>query len=240
LPIEAQSIRTPPGVEVQQVSHPKQKQRRVFDRRPFAREQNAAVHELLQRRDAKPRARRPMRDVDVPQPADAVLHVRLEQVHGPSVALAAVSHAYGEPLQELGDVADPEEPLERTIEHLVAERPVARHDAPIEQRRRRRQIRLRHLDHLVRRDELVTDVESGVPERIEQRFGDLPRALDAGVRQHPHVEIAVERRLLAAVAADGREPERHLQALGDQRRLEHLEERRQKAVDDLAVTERGG
>ena len=93
----------------------------------------------------------------------------------------------------------------------------------------------RQLEQLARRDHLMTDAEPRVPERVEQRFGDGPRALGVLVAKYPHVEIACEREHSAAVAADGRERDRPPGPLARHRALRRVKQRAQKPIENFRV-----
>ena len=149
----------------------------MLDGRPLARQDHAAVHELLQRRDAEARARRPVRDVEIAQPADAVFHVGLEQVHRAAVALAALADARRRAAPGICRCcAMPKSPSNARFSILsLSVR------SPVTTRQSSSVVAVGRSvcassTHLVRRDDLVTDVEPGVPERIEQRFGDRTHA----------------------------------------------------------------
>ncbi len=185
----------------------------------------------------------PVQRLQVAQPALAVLDVGLDDV-------AAVAHALvprvalGELLgHELclgaGDDIVPEAPAGLVVELLVAPQVAA-----FEDRGADRQVALGHAHHLVERAARMADLETKVPQVVEQRLDHLlaPRGGLAG-RDEGDVDVRIRRHLAAAVAADGdqREPLAFRAVgsrieVGDHVIVEHadqLVDQERMALDDL-------
>jgi hypothetical protein len=138
---------------------------------------------------------------------------------------------------ERRELALREEPLVRAVDDVARERLVARHNAQVEERRRRRKILLREPDRLARVEHLVADRERRVPERIEQCLGERRRARRgrrARIDKHHDVRVAAQRHRPAPEAPDRgqRQPTRLVDA---DRRARLLEPRGHDAIEEPRV-----
>ncbi len=161
--LEAQPIGAAPRREVKQVANPIKEPACGVDLRPFSRHEDADADELAHVRHLPARARRPVCDVEIAQAALAVLHVGFEQEHRSPEALVTLVRFCLEGVEKAAHVAGPEDTLERALEEMHADVAVAGDRAPVEERRRRRQVAPRELEHVLGRHDLVTDVQSRVP-----------------------------------------------------------------------------
>src|SRR5690606_29848206 len=126
---------------------------------------------------APTRLSRPVDDIQIAKPALAVFHVRFEQIDGISEAIPALLRLLAELLKELDDVAGRKDGI---VGLFLKPHPllgVSGDVTPIEESGRGGQIPLRQTDRVTDRDHLMPDLESGIPQGIEQSFGDLLRLL---------------------------------------------------------------
>ena len=221
--LEAEAIASPrPGVKA--IAHAPEKLLGGRDLLRFATDQHTEAHELAPRAqlrvgvavgDAVTRARAPARPVEVAQAARAALHVGLEQIHRAAEALVARGRLGVEAVDEAAERFLAEEPLVGARDELP-ERPfVAGEHAQVEQRRRRREVRLRKRHRVGDVQHLMTDGEGRVPERIEERLRERRRVSSvdpARIDDERDVRVAPQRDRAAPEAANGRE--RQAAALG--------------------------
>jgi hypothetical protein len=152
-----------------------------------------------------------------------------------------------EPGDEARELAFAEEARVGPLLDLVEDGALAGEQPQVEQRGGRRQIGLRELEGLADVDDLMPDGEPSIPERIEERVGQLRSGfavLRAGTNDQPDVDVRTERDRAAAEGADGGEGDALVHAgRRDGRRVEHLEQagerRRSSSAEANAVLPRG-
>ncbi len=232
LRVEGDAIAAAPGAHVQAGPHAPQERLRRRQLLGLARHQHADLHELPRLADVVARPRRPAREIEIAQAPRAALHVGLEQVERAAVALVPARLLLAQPPDEPAQLRG-EEPLERPLDEPLDALRVAADRAQIEERGRRGEIVARERERPLDVHHLVADVEPGVPQRVEQRLGDLLRPRDVAVDDDAYVDVAARREHAAAVAADRREAAVDPLARLQQRRLRAGEQGRHEAVDRL-------
>ena len=180
-----------------------------------------------------------MREVQIAQPADAILDVRLEQVDRAAEALRSLMCLDFQAIQKLFDVADAEDALEGAGQHLLRAGAVAGQHAPVEQGGGGGQIVLRQVEQIAAHHDLVSDAQPGIPERVQERLCDGADLLRFARRNQPDIQITVIPELVSAVAADRGEPHVLPRAGLDHRALGRFEQRAEQAVEGFCVA-RGG
>ncbi len=133
---------------MEQIAHAPEQGTSGFDLLPFALEQDADAYEFRQVRHAPAGARRPMREVQIAQTADAILDVRLQQVDRAAEALGSLVRLDFKAIQKLFNIADAEDALESAGQHLLRTGAIAGQDAPVEQGRGGGQIVLRQVEQI--------------------------------------------------------------------------------------------
>ncbi len=241
--VEGEPVAAPARVRVEQVAHAPEHLGRLDDLGRLARDERAHAHQLVRLAHAEARLGRPARHVEIAQPALAVLHVGLEQVHRPAEAPVPLRHLALQPAEEEAQLRVGEERLLAAAPQRLREPAIPRHVPPVEQAGRRRQVVPGGVDELVHGDHLVPDGHPHVPQRIEQRVRH--RRLPARRRRaDAHVEVALERHRAAPVAPHARERDplprlrRHVarRIRGRGCRSSHAaEERGQQVVEDARV-----
>src|SRR5829696_4653215 len=159
---------------------------------------------------APPRPRLPVQPLQRTQSAATVLHVQLlERVR---LARRPLGFEHREALRQVN--APPVQELTEAMTQLTEQGCIARHQACVQQGGERLQILAGGLDRFPRTADGVPNLETGVPEWIE----DPLRAgwQTTGMQQH-QVNIGIEAQLATAVATDGhqRQPATLRQQRGD-------------------------
>ncbi|GIU98594.1 MAG: hypothetical protein KatS3mg014_0210 [Actinomycetota bacterium] len=168
----------------------------------------------------------PAEGVDVPQPAGALLQVRLEQVADVAEALRT-SLGVGE--EAIGEALGAE-PRDERRSGPLPELGVPRERAPVEQRRGRVEAFLRDGDALLRGPHRVPEPDARVPQGVQERIRH-PRhgARILPLVQEQEVHVRAGRELGSAVAAEGHQGDPR----GGSGRREELA---QAGVDDGGAT----
>ncbi|GBC87707.1 hypothetical protein HRbin12_01724 [bacterium HR12] len=168
----------------------------------------------------------PAEGVDVPQPAGALLQVRLEQVTDVAEALRT-SLGVGE--EAIGEALGAE-PRDERRSGPLPELGVPRERAPVEQRRGRVEAFLRDGDALLRGPHRVPEPKARVPQGVQERIRH-PRhgARILPLVQEQEVHVRAGRELGSAVAAEGHQGDPR----GGSGRREELA---QAGVDDGGAT----
>ena len=176
----------------------------------FLRVEHAALQQLVGLAHAVDVFRDPEQRVQVAQAALAVLDVGLDQIA--RLPGAAV------PLLALGELGRDEfgrgalhDFLVEALDQLVVERLVAGQEPRLENRGADRHVAARLADRFVDRAGGVADLQSHVPQAIQDRFGDLlaPGGLLVG-QDEQQIDVGFRRHQAAAIAAGGD----HRHALG--------------------------
>ena len=205
-----------PARRWRRVAHPPHEALGLGEVLGLALDEDAEAHELSPdaelsaarlTADAVARPRGPASAVDVAHPARAALQVRFEQVQRAAEALVPGRRLGLEPVDEVAEVALAEE----TLDGRRVERPeqgvVTREPAQVEQTGRRGQVGAGQRHRVGHTDDLVTHLQSGVPERVEERLEERHRLRlgDLGVDQEDHVGVAAQGDGSPAEAPDGGE-----------------------------------
>ncbi len=163
--------------------------------------------------------RDPEQRVQVAQAALAVLDVGFDQIArlaGASMPLLALGQFGG---HEFGRGALHHFPVE-PLDQLVVERQVSGQEARLEDRGADRHVAARLPDRFIDRARGVADLQSHVPQAIENGFGNLfaPGGLLVG-QDEQQIDVGFRRHQAAAVAAGG-DDGHPLGARGDRRAIE--------------------
>ncbi len=227
LHVEGQALLRALRDEVQVKAERPQKVMRLGEGPGLGLGDHALQHQLLDAIDAIDVLGDPEKRVQVAQAALAVLDVGLDHVARVAELLVALLHLVELGLDEFLRGAGDDLLLEAAPEILV-QLLLAPDVARLHQRGADRHVRLRLADALLDRAHRMPDLESQVPEHVEDRLDDLlgpGRALVG--EQEQQVDVGERRQLAAAVAAD--RDQRQALALGrvrdrEQRRLGGVEE----------------
>ena len=194
--------------------------------------EHAAVDQLLDVADAIDVLGDPEQRVQVAQAALAVLDVGLDQIArlaGAAVALLALGELGGDELR----AGALDHRLVEARHQLVEQLLVAEQEARFQEGGADRHVRLGLADAFVDRARGVADLQSEIPQAIEDRLGDrlAPRGLLVG-QQEQQIDVGAGRQQAAAVAA-GRH-DRHALGLGRIfRRIEMRGDELEQHADDL-------
>jgi hypothetical protein len=203
---EAEAVRTTARVIMEHVAHAHQKRARVLELLVFPRQEHADIDQRLEALYAPARERGPLDHVEIARPPLAIFDVRLEQVNGvtePEPALVRLVLEHGE---EVSDLRGSEDGAEGLGLKFVTGLRVADDVPPVEQRRGRGHVRASQVDGLAGGDDLMTDLEPRVPERVEQRLRDRS-GFFRRLTEQAHIEIGAKPEAAATVTADRRERE---------------------------------
>ncbi len=187
--------------------------------------------------DAVARPCAPACPVEIAKAARAALDVGLEQIDRTAEALVTRCGLRVEPIDEATEGLLAEEALVRARDEVAQRRGVSGEEAQVEERGRRREVRLSERHRVGHAQHLMADRERRVPERIEQRLGERGRVARIEPRRvddDGDVRVAAQRYRASTEAAHGRE--RQPAALGRREpcqtgrlREPHLEARPEKA-----------
>ena len=200
LHVEGQPIAAAPRPGVHRAAEAKVKFPRLPQRVVLALRQPAQPQGLGEIRRSEARAQRPSEDVEVPQTTAPELHVWLQQVDGLAEARVTLAKLAAQRLDERSELALAAE-RRRGLPEPVREAGVAGQKANVEHHRAGPHVvageRHEPPDGLHR----VPDAELRVPERVEQRLGELRHPTLARVVDDEHeVQVAARRQRAAAVA----------------------------------------
>ncbi len=204
LQIEGQALLGAAGLVVEVAAHGPEEATRCLKGLEGLAAQDAVLHELGRLLHAEEELADPQQGVEVAEPAFALFDIRLEQeprVADPLVPLVALRELR---LDEVGttildDIASV------GSRQLVEEPLVAPEEARLQKRRANGEILLRQLDALLHRAGRVADLETEVPEAIDEKLGHL---LEIGgslvVVQEEQIDVRARCQLASTVAADRR------------------------------------
>ncbi len=218
--LEHDAVVRPPGLEVQRAANPLEELVRGVDGLALRGSQQPRVLERLADRRLEP-----AEELDVAEPARALLQVRLQQPRDRAVPREARLGVLAQGLRErprVGpdgsrDAAQRVDPRDR----VAGDRPAVEHG------RARVQALRREVLALLRRPHAVPDAQARVPERIEEALGQLGDVLVvAAVVDDQQVEVGQRRQPPPPVPA-----ERHERR--PSRRLGALVQRHEAGVDEL-------
>ena len=236
LHVERQPLFGAAGEEMDVAADRPQEIRAAAEDAVFLGVEHAALHQLIGLAHAVDIFRDPEQRVQVAQAALAVLDVGLDQIArlpGAAVALLALGQFGGD---EFGRGAL-HHFLVEARHQLVIERLVAGQEARLQDRGADRHVAARLPDRFIDRARGVADLQSHVPQAIQNGFGDLlaPGGLLVG-QDEQQIDVGFRRHQAAAVAAGG--DHRHaLGAGGDRRAIEMPRGRGKQDADDLVLHE---
>ena len=202
----------------------------------FLRVEHAALEQLVGLAHAVDIFRDPEQRVQVAQAALAVLDVGLDQIArlpGAAVPLLALGELGGD---EFGGGAL-HDFLVEPRHQFVVERLVAGQESGLEDRGADRHVAARLPDRFIDRARGVADLQSHVPQAIQDGFGDLlaPGGLLVG-QDEQQIDVGFRRHQAAAIAAGG--DDRHaLGAGGDRRVIEMARGGGEQDADDFVLDE---
>ncbi len=163
--IERHAIGSSPTFEVQDAANPLEELVGLVDGLAFGDAQQAELLERRSERDLEPRE-----ELHVAQPARTLLHVGFEQGRRGTEALVT---RFGVGYKRAGErVRLAPYELHDGAPRLIPRRKVARQRTAVEHRRSRIEAFRCERDTLVRRTDAVTDGQTGVPQRIQDAFGE--------------------------------------------------------------------
>ncbi len=236
LQVERQPLLGAAGGEVDVAAHRPQKIGAAAESTVLLRVEHAALQQLVGLAHAIDIFRDPEQRVQVAQAAFAVLDIGFDQIARlPAAAM---------PLLALGELGGDElgrgalyHFLVEAPDQLVVERPVAGQEPGLEDRGADRHVAARLADRFVDRTGGVADLQSHVPQAVEDGLGDLlaPRGLLVG-QDEQQIDVGFGRHQAAAVAA-GRNHRHALGAGGDRRAVEVAGRGGKQDADDLVLHE---